>query len=157
MVKRIGEKHPSLITVVSDGDKNGEGEKKGKSQVDNAMVEQLEQANRSLHRQVEEYKRLVEQLKKDIIQPARGDIPLNSKVSNTFLLPGIFDGPSKSNLQAKSNIKNNSAVPSSILSNIPERPEKASLTEIDFKKWLDLSVGQREYIQTQLASICKPA
>ena len=41
LLKRIGEKHPSLISVASEGDRKGEGEKKGKSQVDSAMVAQL--------------------------------------------------------------------------------------------------------------------
>lgn len=63
LMRKIADKHPSLLSVVSDDSKRGTeisgGDKKGKSQVDSAMVAQLEQANRSLHRQVEEYKRIV--------------------------------------------------------------------------------------------------
>ena len=104
---------------------------------------------------------MVEQMKNDVVHAhttnPRGEIPLHSKASNTFLLPGIFDFPSKSNLQPKSNIKPSSAVPSHIPPNIiTERPGKSSLSDIDFKKWLDLSIGQRVQIQAQLASIPRP-
>jgi hypothetical protein len=100
-------------------------------------------------------------MKNDIIHPhttnPRGEIPLHSKASNNFLLAGIFDFPPKSNLQAKPNIKPSSAVPPHIPPNIiTERPGKSPLREIDFKKWLDLSIGQREQIQAQLASLPKP-
>lgn len=124
------------------------------------MVAQLEQANRSLHRQVEEYKRLVEQMKCDLASHSapRGEIPLNSKASNTFLLPGLFDFPSKSTLQQKSNIRTSSALP--VPSSLPSVPseERKGLSEIDFKKWLELSIGQREEIQALLGSLTqKPA
>jgi hypothetical protein len=61
---------------------------------------------------VEEYKRVVEQLKGEVSRSTlKGDIPLNSKVSNNFLVPGMFDFPSgKSNLREKSNIKAASAI-----------------------------------------------
>lgn len=62
LMRKIADKHPSLLSIVSEDSKKGtelNGDKKGKSQVDSAMVAQLEQANRSLHRQVEEYKKIV--------------------------------------------------------------------------------------------------
>lgn len=161
-MKKVADKHPALLSIISDEGKKGtEGEKKGKVQNDSALVAQLEQANRSLHRQVEEYKRIVEQMKGDMgINSGNSlalprDIPLNSKSSNTFLFPGIFD-PVKSTLQQKSNIRPSKLtppnptppptpiLPSSITSEQPEEKKGSSLANIDFKKWLDLSIGQRE-------------
>ena len=45
-----------------------------KKNVDSAAMEQLDQANKSLHRQVEEYKKIVEQLKGDLLQ-AKSIVP----------------------------------------------------------------------------------
>lgn len=122
------------------------------------MVAQLEQANRSLHRQVEEYKKLVEQLKGDLSRNnMKGDIPLQSKASNNFLLPGIFDFPiGKSNIKEnKSNIKSASAISSAIKE---EEKKGNNWSEIDFKKWLEMSIGQREEIQGLLGNLTqKPA
>ena len=132
LMRKIADKHPSLLSVISEDTKKGIeviGEKKGRPQVDSAMMAQLEQANRSLHRQVEEYKKLVEQMKADLGNmghnsnslgiPRTGDIPLHSKASNTFLLPGLFDTV-KSTLQQRSNIK-----PSTLSPTPPPAPVSA--------------------------------
>jgi hypothetical protein len=69
--------------------------------------------------------------------------------NNNFLFPGIFDfDGTKSGLKSQSNIKHPS--PSTVKE---EKKPTAHLEEIDFKKWLDVSIGQRESIQNMLGNL----
>jgi hypothetical protein len=97
------------------------------NQVDQGRIDQLEQANRSLHRQVEEYKRLIEQLKGDLAKNGpKNKAPINeaihgSKGKNSL---GIFDFQFKQ----KSNI---------LPPELTAQEEKASsIADVDLKKWL---------------------
>lgn len=68
------------------------------------MIAQLEQANRSLHRQVEEYKRLVEQMKMDLVKPKQ--ITSEAKYTANLILPGLLDlSASKSTIREKSSMR----------------------------------------------------
>lgn len=81
LIKKITEKHPELIQIIQptstqtllvptpDIKKKNSDYPKNR-QADAATIAQLEQANRSLHRQVEDYKKVVEQLREQI---SRGD------------------------------------------------------------------------------------
>lgn len=53
------------------------------------MIAQLEQANRSLHRQLEEYKKLVEQMKLDIVKPK--ETVSDAKYSANLILPSLLE------------------------------------------------------------------
>jgi hypothetical protein len=70
LLKKMGQKYPDLIPapqptlVLPTGDLRKKGSDMAKNgPADRAALEQLEQANRSLHRQVEEYKQTTEQLR----------------------------------------------------------------------------------------------
>lgn len=73
----------------------------------------------------------------DLTKGAKGEIK-PSKPPNNFLYPGIFDADGKSSLKEKSNIKSQ---PASALKE--EIKPSEYLQEIDFKKWLNASIGQR--------------
>lgn len=74
VIKKLAEKYPGLVSSISDistgtpqgskrlGDAQTDRNKSTKSTITQDPAA-LEQANRSLHRQIEEYKRIVDQLK----------------------------------------------------------------------------------------------
>jgi histidinol phosphatase-like enzyme len=103
-----------------NGDIRGYKNHQQQQSVDTAMIAQLEQANRSLHRQVEEYKRLVEQMKLDIIKPSKSnEVISEAKYNTNLILPGLLDLSNKSIIRERSSMK-------SMNSNLKEvRTEKA--------------------------------
>jgi hypothetical protein len=122
-LKKITEKCPSLASLITDQSsevirpvESQNGEKKGfknhqqQQQADSALIAQLEQANRTLHRQVEDYKRLVEQMKLDIIKP-KNNATSESKAPANMILPGMLDlSNSKSVVRERSKVKSTGSI-----------------------------------------------
>jgi hypothetical protein len=78
VIRKLSDKYPHLLPTSSsslsgqsDIKKKGSDFQRPRNIADVAAIEQLEQANRSLHRQVDEYKKVVEQLKQQINASAR--------------------------------------------------------------------------------------
>lgn len=73
----------------------------------------------------------------ELTRGGKGEVKPN-KPPNNILYPGIFDADGKSSLKDKSNIKSQAA---SALKE--ELKPSECLQEIDLKKWLNVSIGQR--------------
>ena len=168
-MKRIGEKHPDLVpakegkevaTVVSPNKKFSElrPEKSGVHPVSNneALV-QLEQANRSLHRQCDEYRRVCEVLKQELHnmsnQRAGGNPnpnPFRSSTKETVPpMLDVFPSP-RENIREKSVLTQQVR---KLARNSAEKFDKDKMADIDFRTWLQQSLGQRGEMNRLLAEM----
>ena len=91
-------------------------------------------------------------MKLDITKPSKQSVS-DAKHTANMILPGLLDlSNSKPNLERsreKAKIKLTGSIKDSAK---PEKPVSL-LKQIDFNKWLNLSIGQREAIQSLLANL----
>ena len=160
VIKKLTDKYPHLLPTTntsslaghSDIKKKGSDMPRSRNIADVAAIDQLEQANRSLHRQNDDYKKVVDQLKQQLAafgKPSEHGPSRNSNKQNFF----DFGSP-RQNSKDKSNI-----IPSSLKENQEAESEKyvkEALAGVDLKKWLETSVGQRDALQSKLAKTAIP-
>ena len=112
----------------------------------------MEQANRSLHRQVDEYKKIVEQLKQQLFASSK-QIEGDNKNKRNLLLDFGGSAPRISSKE-KSNI-----IPASLKENYEvidtQRETKEAFANVDLSKWLQTSIGQRDAVHKKLMSQTK--